>query len=357
MTGATSGLGRNAAQWLLEAGHQVRATGRDERAGEALRQMGAEFYSRDLAQATPQQCRELVTDCEWVWHCAAKSSPWGSKAEFHRINAAATEKLAEAAGRCGVRRFVHISTPAIYFDFQPHYDLDEGYRARRFANHYAASKHAAEQRLLAQAKIYPQTTYIMLRPRGLFGPHDRVIVPRLLQQLERDRGVLRLPGGGQALLDLTLLPTWCTPWSWPAGSADCRPAPCTTSPTTNRSGWRRCWMRCCAELGLRYRLQAVPYPLLHTLAGGMELWATLSGKEPPLTRYSVAAVHFDMTLSQTRALEELGYRPRYSMEEDPPDRRVAAAARHTAWLRSPFLKWAIARISAAWRCAAPGSGV
>lgn len=43
VTGATSGLGRNAAQWLLEAGHQVRATGRDERAGEALRQLGAEF--------------------------------------------------------------------------------------------------------------------------------------------------------------------------------------------------------------------------------------------------------------------------------------------------------------------------
>ena len=110
------------------------------------------------------------------------------------------------------------------------------------------------------------------------------------------------------------------------------------------------------ELGLRYRLQAVPYPLLQALAGGMELWASLSGKEPLLTRYSVAAVHFDMTLSQTRAIEELGYRPRYSMEEDPPDRRVAAAARrHTAWLRSPYLKWAIARISAAWRCAAPGS--
>jgi nucleoside-diphosphate-sugar epimerase len=29
----------------------------------------------------------------------------------------------------------------------------------------------------------------------------------------------------------------------------------------------------------------------------------------------VAAVHFDMTLSQTLAVEQLGYRPRYSMEE------------------------------------------
>lgn len=79
VSGATSGLGRNAAEWLLEGGHQVRATGRDELAGEALRQLGAEFYSLDLAQATPQQCRELVTDCEWVWHCAAKSSPLGQQ--------------------------------------------------------------------------------------------------------------------------------------------------------------------------------------------------------------------------------------------------------------------------------------
>ncbi|HEJ7037853.1 TPA: NAD-dependent epimerase/dehydratase family protein [Serratia marcescens] len=316
VTGATSGLGRNAAQWLLEAGHQVRATGRDERAGEALRQLGAEFYSRDLAQATPQQCRELVTDCEWVWHCAAKSSPWGSKAEFHRINAAATEKLAEAAGRCGVRRFVHISTPAIYFDFQPHYDLDEGYRARRFANHYAASKHAAEQRLLAQAKIYPQTTYIMLRPRGLFGPHDRVIVPRLLQQLERDRGVLRLPGGGQALLDLTFAPNVVHAMEL-ASRQRGLPSGAVYN-ITNHQPQRLAEMLDALlrqELGLRYRLQAVPYPLLQALAGGMELWASLSGKEPPLTRYSVAAVHFDMTLSQTRAIEELGYRPRYSMEE------------------------------------------
>ncbi len=33
VTGATSGLGRNAAQWLLEAGHEVYAIGRDQLAG------------------------------------------------------------------------------------------------------------------------------------------------------------------------------------------------------------------------------------------------------------------------------------------------------------------------------------
>ncbi|MGO2462920.1 MAG: NAD-dependent epimerase/dehydratase family protein, partial [Serratia proteamaculans] len=111
VTGATSGLGRNAAQWLLEAGHQVHATGRDSRAGQELRRLGAEFTQLDLTQATAEQCRQLMAGCDWVWHCAAKSSPWGSKREFYQANVAATEKLAQAAGHCGIRRFIHISTP------------------------------------------------------------------------------------------------------------------------------------------------------------------------------------------------------------------------------------------------------
>ncbi|MGO2442220.1 MAG: NAD-dependent epimerase/dehydratase family protein [Serratia proteamaculans] len=316
VTGATSGLGRNAAQWLLEAGHQVHATGRDSRAGQELRRLGAEFTQLDLTQATEEQCCQLMAGCDWVWHCAAKSSPWGSKSEFHQANVAATEKLAQAAGHCGIRRFIHISTPAIYFDFQPHQNIDEECRARRFANHYAASKYAAEQRLQALVPRYPQTTYIILRPRGLFGPHDRVIVPRLLQQLERDSGVLRLPGGGKALLDLTFVLNVVHAMDLASRQ---QPLPSGAAYNiTNHQPQRLADMLDALlhrQLGLRYRLQAVPYPLLQVLAGGLELLAHFTGKEPLLTRYSVAAVYFDMTLSQTRAVEQLGYRPCYSMEE------------------------------------------
>lgn len=316
VTGATSGLGRNAAQWLLDAGYQVQATGRDKRAGEELRLLGAEFSPLDLAQATAEECRQLMLGCDWVWHCAAKSSPWGSKAEFYQANVVATEKLVEAAGVCGVRRFIHISTPAIYFDFNAHQDVDEGYRARRFANHYAASKYAAEQRLQERVLRYPQTTYIILRPRGLFGPHDRVIVPRLLQQLDRDSGVLRLPGGGNALLDLTFVLN--VVHAMDLASRQHRLPSGAVYNITNHQPQRLADMLdalLSQQLGLRYRLQAVPYPLLSVLAGCLELLARFTGKEPLLTRYSVAAVYFDMTLSQTRAIEELGYLPRYSMDE------------------------------------------
>ncbi|ROM92080.1 NAD(P)-dependent oxidoreductase [Pseudomonas brassicacearum] len=316
LTGATSGLGRNAAQWLLDAGHEVHATGRDTQVGNALRELGADFTALDLTHASLEQCQPLMSGCDAVWHCAAKSSPWGRREDFYQANVVATQKLAESAGRAGVRRFVHISTPSIYFDFQHHHEIVESYRAPRFANHYAASKYSAEQGIQALVPRYPNTTYVILRPRGLFGPHDRVILPRVLSRLEHDRGVLRLPGGGKALLDLTFVLNVVHAMDLASRS---NPLPSgATYNITNHQPMRLADMLHLllhGQLGLRYQLQAIPYPLLHALAGGLELLSCATGKEPQLTRYSVAALNFDMTLSQVRATEELGYSPRYTMEQ------------------------------------------
>lgn len=315
LTGATSGLGRNAAEWLLGAGHEVHATGRDVEVGHLLQRQGAAFTAMDLTQGSVQAYERLMHGCDVVWHCAAKSSPWGSQAEFHATNVLATERLAEAAGRSGVPRFVHISTPAIYFDFQDHAQVEEQYRARRFANHYARSKYLAEQAIQASVKRHPQTTFVILRPRGLFGPHDRVILPRLLAQIERDRGVLRLPRGGQALLDLTFVLNVVHAMELASRTPGLVSGAAYN--VTNHQPMRLVDMLHLLlhdQLALRYRVQPMPYRLLHALAMALEGLACVTGKEPALTRYSVAAVHFDMTLSQARALQDLGYRPLYSLE-------------------------------------------
>lgn len=315
LTGATSGLGRNAAESLLQAGHQVMAVGRNPAQGDRLQRMGASFIALDLTTADTNACLRLVEDCDAVWHCAAKSSPWGRRADFYQTNVLVTQRLAQAAGRAQTPRFIHISTPAVYFDFRHHYDVPESYLARRFSSHYAHSKYAAEQAIAGAVQQFANTTWIVLRPRGLFGPHDNVIVPRLLQQLQRDNGVLRLPRGGEALLDLTFVHNvvyamdLATRGSLPSGSI---------YNVTNHQPQRLHVMLDALlreQLGLRYQIRSVPWPALSLVARGMEWVGHCLNKEPPVTRYSAGTVGFDMTLRSQKAVQELGYRPRFTMAQ------------------------------------------
>lgn len=327
VTGATSGLGRNAAQWLLEQGHSVIAVGRNRLAGTALEALGATFIAQDLTQCSDEMFLALVSGCDAVWHCAAKSSPWGTAEAFFQANVVVTEKLARVAGREGVRRFVHISSPAVYFDFRHHHNLPETYRAKRFSSHYAYSKYAAEQALQQPIEHYPDTQYIILRPRGLFGPHDRVIIPRLLENIRGKNNVLRLPGGGMAMLDLTFVLNVVHAMALATTQQNLLSG--AVYNITNQQPQRLSEMveaLLNQQLNYHVTLQAVPYRLLALVAAGMEQVAKITGKEPMLTRYSVGAVYFDMTLDSQKAINELGYRPLYSLEE--------SIARTGDWLRA-----------------------
>ena len=51
VTGATSGLGRNAVEYLRRKGISVRASGRNEAMGKLLEKMGAEFVHADKSPA------------------------------------------------------------------------------------------------------------------------------------------------------------------------------------------------------------------------------------------------------------------------------------------------------------------
>lgn len=54
--------------------------------------------------------------------------------------------------------------------------------------------------MLSQAN--PQTRFTILRPQSLFGPHDKVFIPRLAHMMHHYGSIL-LPHGGSALVDMT----------------------------------------------------------------------------------------------------------------------------------------------------------
>lgn len=60
VTGATSGLGRNAVEFLRNKGISVRAAGRNEAMGKLLQKMGAEFVHADLTELVSSQAKVML---------------------------------------------------------------------------------------------------------------------------------------------------------------------------------------------------------------------------------------------------------------------------------------------------------
>ncbi|MBD1228140.1 NAD-dependent epimerase/dehydratase family protein [Xenorhabdus griffiniae] len=315
VTGATSGLGRNAVDYLLSRGETVVATGRDPQAGRELSRLGAEFRRAELATLTKEQAIGLMSECDAVWHCAAKSSPWGDPDEFERINVAATQILAQAAGLCGIQRFVHISTPAVYFNFSHQQHVTEHQRSQCFANDYARTKFLAEESIRQLIPRYPDTTYIILRPRGLFGPHDRVLLPRLLAQVKASKGVIALPAGGRNALDLTYVMNVVHAMLLATLREGIQSGAIYNITNQQPQPLAKILGQLFDEMQFSYRIKSLPYPLLYGVATILEGIAMLTRKEPLLTRYGIGAAYYSMTLDNARAKEELGYSPIYTIEE------------------------------------------
>ncbi|MCC3701096.1 NAD-dependent epimerase/dehydratase family protein [Rouxiella badensis] len=313
VTGATSGPGRNAVEYLRRKGIKVRATGRNAAMGPLLEKLGAEFIHADLTNLVSSEAKVLLADVDTLWHCSGLSAPWGSEQAFELANVRATRRLGEWAAAYGVENFIHLSSPAIYFDFHHHRNIKEDFRPARFANQFARSKAAAEQVITTLALSNPQTHFTILRPQGIFGPHDNVLLPRLLQMIKY--GTLMLPRGGEALVDMTYVENvahamWLATESQnhESGRAynitNMQPRPLKTIIEQLMAG-----------LDVKYRIRTVPYPLLDMMARGMEKLGRKQHREPMLTHYSVAKLNFDVTLDTQRAETELGYHPIVSLDE------------------------------------------
>ncbi|QKN82571.1 NAD-dependent epimerase/dehydratase family protein [Scandinavium goeteborgense] len=316
VTGATSGLGRNAVEYLRRKGISVRATGRNEAMGRLLEKMGAEFVHADLTELVSSQAKVMLAGIDTLWHCSSFTSPWGTQEAFDLANVRATRRLGEWAVAWGVRNFVHISSPSLYFDYHHHRDIKEDFRPQRFANEFARSKAAGEEVIHLLAQANPNTRFTVLRPQSLFGPHDKVFIPRLAQMMHHYGSVL-LPRGGNAQVDMTYYEN-AVHAMWLASQPLCDSLPSgRVYNITNGEprSLKSIVQKLIDELDIQCRIRSVPYPMLDMVARSMEKFGNKAAKEPSFTHYGVSKLNFDFTLDISRAEKELGYQPIITLDQ------------------------------------------
>ncbi|WCE05688.1 NAD(P)-dependent oxidoreductase [Pseudoxanthomonas sp. JBR18] len=310
VTGASGFIGRHIVLALQARGEQVVASGRDP---QALARLPGGIAVRPV-----DLCRDdldaLLRGCEAVIHPAARSTPWGPAAAFERDNVLATQRLLDAARRAQIRRFVHFSSPSIYFRYADQHAVTEDFAPpARWITDYARTKWESEVRVRqAAAEGLP---CVVLRPRAVFGEGDRAIFPRLLAVARR--GWFPLVHGGRAIIDTTHIDNVvdaALACLSPAVPGDGRAYNLSNGEPIAVAALLRQVFEAC---DLRVRMVPVPRTLAVGLAGVGEAIARRRRDcpEPRLTRYSVGVIGWSQTLDIGRARQELGYTPRVSIAE------------------------------------------
>lgn len=198
VTGATSGVGMRLCEVLRERGVDVAALVRDPARADArqLASIGVTLVAGDLEDEAALEV--LCRGASVVHHCAAQVGDWGAPEAFVAVNVAGTRRVVTAAGAAGVRRFVHLSSTAVY-GRPDRGRVTEAWPVRRSGKPYDDTKVDAE--LLAfslGAQLGMEVTAI--RPPVIYGPYDRNFLPRAVKALRAGRFLL--VAGGVAPLNL-----------------------------------------------------------------------------------------------------------------------------------------------------------
>jgi nucleoside-diphosphate-sugar epimerase len=147
VTGATGKVGSRIVPRLLAHGFQVRVLVRQGPKVQTLHDQGAEVAEGDLLR--PESLDPALRGVDTVIHLAAFFRG-ATPEQMREANLVGTERLASAARRAGVRRFVFASTSTLYPPGlnRPAHEDDSPNPAVPPPTPYPASKMAAEARLM-----------------------------------------------------------------------------------------------------------------------------------------------------------------------------------------------------------------
>ena len=313
VTGATGFIGERYVRHLVEHHPQVRVhfTGRQIEKGNALGSLtGTHYFRGDLLDVPYLQ--HICKDMDVVVHCAGLSGVWGSYDLYYRANVTGTENLLRACAGTGVRRFVNLSSPSIYFDFRDRLSVTEDFQPPQFADNYARTKYQAETRV-ANAHS-DQLRTLSIRPRMVLGAGDQSLFPRMIAA--HLSGQLIRVGEGRNIVSTTHIANLlqaldCAVFGPDSVTGDVY----NIADTQPRPLWEIV-DRMLTAVGLPPVTRQIPYGVAMAAASAMESWYRLrrSEEEPRLMRLKAALMGRSFTLSIEKAQRKLGYKPAHNVD-------------------------------------------
>ena len=304
VTGGSGFVGTALIRRLAADGWTVRALARSPEAEAKVRRAGAEAVRGDLLDAGALE--RGARGAGVAFHSAARLGDFGPWKEFRRVNVDGTKAVIAACRAAGVQRLVHVGTEAALMHGQPLVAVDEHYPlALRSRAPYSATKAAAEAAVIEANGNGLET--VVVRPRFVWGAGDTTLLPVLVAMARSGR--LRWVGGGRQLTSTTHVANTVEGLVLAAGKG----VPGNAYFVTDGSPvvFREFVSALLATQGVQAPEGDVPLPVARAVARVSEtLWRVLPlPGEPPVASFAVWASGLEATIDDTKAREQLGYRP------------------------------------------------
>jgi sterol-4alpha-carboxylate 3-dehydrogenase (decarboxylating) len=138
---------------------------------------GVKYFLGDICN--PEDVERAVNGATVVIHTASAIFN-GNPSLMYRINVEGTRNIINACQKYGVTKLVYTSTCSAVLDANGCFNVDETkpYPSSPI-DKYTETKVESEKLVLA-ANGQKGLHTCALRPSGIFGPHDRLVVPRML---------------------------------------------------------------------------------------------------------------------------------------------------------------------------------
>jgi nucleoside-diphosphate-sugar epimerase len=304
VTGGSGFVGTALIRRLAADGWTVRALARSPEAETKVRKAGAEAVRGDLLDAGALERGARGADV--AFHSAARLGDFGPWKEFRSVNVDGTRAVVAACRAAGVKRLVHVGTEAALMHGQPLVAVDEHYPlALRSRAPYSATKAAAEAAIIEANGNGLET--VVVRPRFVWGAGDTTLLPILVRMARSGR--LRWIGGGRQLTSTTHVDNTVEGLVLAAE----RGLPGNAYFVTDGSPvvFREFVSALLATQGVQAPEGEVPLAVARTAARVSETaWRVLPlPGQPPVASFSVWASGLEATIDDTKAREQLGYRP------------------------------------------------
>jgi ornithine--oxo-acid transaminase len=328
VTGASGFIGGHVVRRLVSEGRQVRCLVRASSDTTGLEALGVELAPGSLED--PRSLQRAAEGCDYVVHCGAMVSDWGTVEEIERTNVTGTRNLLLAAAAASVRRFVHVSTTDVY-GYPGAGAVEEAQSPVGFRNWYAQTKLEAERAVQSAGEDLGLQT-VVLRPATVWGPGSQSVVGEIGGAI--NGGYMLLVDRGRARAGLVYIDNLVDAIVLALENGDAVGEAFNVTDGLDVT-WREFTDGLADGLGAPRPRLSMPYPVASGLGTVLEHGyravrrATRLQTSALLSRQAVHIMGIDQDFSNRKAREVLGWEPRVDYEQGLEET--------VAWLRDEHL--------------------